>query len=122
MPFVNYLEFNVPDVDAAGEFYARVFGWEPRPFADGYSVVAHGDEPGIDTGIQRHEGASGTVAVVSVESIDDTLAAVKEAGGTVVVDKFPIPEVGHAAYFVDPAGITMGVHQPQASAANSEST
>lgn len=115
MPYVNYIELNVSDVAATADFYSTVFGWKTQQFADDYMVATHGDEPGIDTGIQPVQGGGGpsSTPVVSVASIDDTLAKVVEAGGTVVVDKFPIPGVGHAAYFVDPGGLQMGVHQPE---------
>ena len=32
----------------------------------------------------------------------------------VEADQFEIPDVGHAAYFVDPSGRTVGVHQAPA--------
>ena len=28
MPYVSYIEFNVPDTKQAAEFYKKVFGWD----------------------------------------------------------------------------------------------
>lgn len=116
MPFVNYVEFSVPDVVAARDFYRSVLDWDPKPFADEYLVVSHGEEPGIDLGMQPMQGdAPSTIAVVTVDSIEETLAKVEKAGGTVIVERFPIPDVGYAAYFVDPTGLQVGLHQASGS-------
>ncbi|MEX2652396.1 MAG: hypothetical protein WD473_08150 [Acidimicrobiia bacterium] len=32
-------------------------------------------------------------------------------GGTIVVEPFTIPGVGHGCYFTDPAGLIAGLHQ-----------
>lgn len=112
MPYVSYIEFNVPDPQKAKQFYAQVFNWEIQSWSDDYLVAAHGDQPGIDTGINKSEDARPqAVAVITVPDLDATLEAVKAAGGTIVVEKFPIEGVGHAAYFTDPSGLYVGVHQ-----------
>lgn len=113
MAYVNYVEFNVADVPGAAEFYSAVFGWKLEPFGEpDYLVAQHGDAPGIDTGIMKsQDGVPRTVATITVESIDDALSAVTEHGGTVVVEKFAIPTVGYAAYFTDPGGLIVGLHE-----------
>ena len=112
MPHVTYVELFVPHTEPQRTFYQQVFGWGAVPFGDDYTVAEHGDEPGIDTGIGRSEdGQARAVPVISVDSIDDAAVAVVDNGGTVVAPKFPIPGVGHGAYFLDPAGIMMGLFQ-----------
>lgn len=75
-------------------------------------VVGHGEEPGIDTGLDKsRDGQPRTVPVITVPSLDETAKAVQEAGGRIVVEKFTIEGVGYAAYFTDPGGLTVGIHQ-----------
>ena len=114
MPYINYVEFNVGDVDASKKFYNDVFGWEPQPWGEDYFVASHGDEPGIDTGITASpDGEPVTVAVITVDDIAGYLAKVLMAGGDLVVPAFDIPGVGKAAYFADPNGVLVGLHQPE---------
>lgn len=116
MPYVNYVEFNVGDVEASRAFYNKVFGWEPQEWGDpDYLVSTHGDEPGIDTGITKSpDGEPITVAVISVEDIAATLATALTAGAEILVPKFEIPGVGLAAYIADPNGLMIGLHEPLA--------
>lgn len=112
--FVSYIEFNVRDTKKSSEFYKQVFGWEPSLFseANDYYIVAHGEEPGIDAGIQpAPDGVGRTVAVVTVPNLDEVWAKALKAGGKVAMEKFAIPTVGYAAYFTDPNGIVIGIHQ-----------
>jgi len=51
------------------------------------------------------------VGIITVPKIEDTLAAAVKAGATVVVEKFAIAGVGYAAYFTDPGGLIVGVHE-----------
>ena len=113
MPYVTYVEFNVPDLEKARDFYSAVFGWDPQPFGgEDYYSVSHGDEPGIDTGLAKsQDGQPLTVATITVESVDALAAKVVENGGEIVVEKFAIPYVGYAAYFKDPNGIIVGLHE-----------
>ncbi len=113
MAFVSYIEFNVSNTKKSAEFYQQVFGWEAKLFSqdNDYWIVAHGDQPGIDAGMQKAQGAPGTVAVVTVPNLDVVWEKAMKAGGKVAVPKFAIPTVGYAAYFTDPDGLVVGVHE-----------
>jgi len=117
MPYVGYVEFNVPDLESTAEFYGAVFGWKPAPFFEGYLSVQHGDEPGIDTGIQKADGPATTVATILVPELAAAVASVEEHGGTIVMPRFPVPGVGYAAYFTDPNGMMVGMWEADTSAA-----
>jgi predicted enzyme related to lactoylglutathione lyase len=113
MAFVSYIEFNVSNTQKSADFYKQIFGWNADLFSkdNDYWIVAHGEEPGIDAGIQKAQGPAGTVAVVTVPNLDEVWAKAMKAGAKVAVEKFPIPTVGYAAYFTDPDGITIGIHE-----------
>jgi predicted enzyme related to lactoylglutathione lyase len=119
MSFVSYIEFNVADPKKAGAFYKEVLGWDPQLFseANNYWIVAHGDAPGIDAGLQpAPDGQPRTVAVITVPNLDEVWAKALKAGATVAMEKFAIPTVGYAAYFTDPNGLVVGLHQYDADA------
>ncbi|MDH3249166.1 MAG: VOC family protein [Acidimicrobiia bacterium] len=117
MPYVGYVEFNVPDEGQTAQFYKAVFGWEASEMYPGYLSVTSGDEPGIDTGIARSEdGSVSTVATLLVEDLDAAMAKVEEHGGTVTVPRFPIPGVGSACYFTDINDMTVGLWEADSSA------
>lgn len=113
MPFINYVELNVPKASKSAEFYKAVFDWKLEAWGDDdYLVAQHGDEPGIDSALRTApDGQPLTVAIITVPDIDASIAAVQAAGGSIVVEKFPIEGVGHAAYFKDPDGMIVGLHQ-----------
>jgi len=110
---VSYVELNSPDLDASVRFFEDVFGWAPQPFADpSYLVSPRGDRPGVDTALlASRDGQPRAVAVLRVDSMDETLAGVSAAGGTVVVPPFELPGLGRGCYVTDPAGILIGLHE-----------
>jgi hypothetical protein len=117
MPYVGYVEFNVPNEAETAEFYKAVFGWEPTEMYPGYLSVASGEEPGIDTGIAKSEdGSVSTVATILVSDLDAAIGSVESNGGTVTVPRFPIPGVGYGCYFSDVNGMTVGLWEADASA------
>ena len=87
MPYINYVEFNVGNVETSRRFYADVFDWHPQPFGSNdsnesdYLVASHGNEAGIDTGITPSpDGEPLTVAVITVDDIAGYMAKVIVAG------------------------------------------
>jgi predicted enzyme related to lactoylglutathione lyase len=110
---VTYVEINSPDLNRSAAFFADVFAWQLRPFADpDYLVAPAGDGPGIDTGLMASaDGAPRSVPIIRVPSLDQIRPSVERAGGTVVVEPFTISGVGRGCYVVDPAGVLIGLHE-----------
>ena len=69
---VTYVEINSPDLDRSATFFAEVFDWKLRPFADpGYLVAPAGDGPGIDTGLlSSADGSPRSIPIIRVPSLD----------------------------------------------------
>lgn len=106
-------EIMVDDSEAAIEFYSRVFDWEfdvehfPR-----YPLIKTGDNPGgaIFPKPKSAPNAKSQVNVYfHVDDIEDTLARVKDHGGTVIAPKMAIPGIGYYAMFTDPEGVSVGI-------------
>ena len=120
-----YFEIQADDPEATTAFYAAVFGWTaerdpalPIPY---WRIEAHGMRGGI---LQRPApvpaGSHGTNAYVcsfEVADFDVTAEAIQARGGRVAMDKFAIPGVCWQGYFLDPAGNTFGLVQPDPEAA-----
>jgi uncharacterized protein len=117
---VVHFEIPYDDGDRARRFYGEIFGWElsEMPGMD-YTLVVTGPsgdrgptEAGYINGgmMARSAGpATGPVVVMDVESIDDALGKVEGAGGSVVVPKQPVGEMGFTAYVKDPEGNVVGL-------------
>jgi predicted enzyme related to lactoylglutathione lyase len=116
------VHFEIPATDPAAliAFYQEVLGWRFDQWGDQpYWLITTGEgEPGINGGLMaRRDPAQPVVNTADVASLDESLARVEAAGGTVVVPKMPIPTVGWLAYFKDPDGNIFGLMESDPSAA-----
>jgi predicted enzyme related to lactoylglutathione lyase len=111
-----WVDTDLPDPEAATEFYGGLFGWE---FEDQMPAEQPGhyfaarlrglDVAGIGS---RPDGATWPPAwntYVWVESADEAAAAVKGAGGAVLMDPFDVLEAGRMAVVADPQGAAFNV-------------
>jgi uncharacterized protein len=128
MPRPVHFEIHADDPERAIAFYSQAFGWSfhqwdgPMP----YWLVTTGpdEEPGINGGLLQRRGGSppdgaavnAFPCTLNVPSVDDALAAVAEAGGTVVMPKGAIPGIGWLAYAKDPEGNLFGMMEDDPSA------
>ena len=118
---VVHFEIPYEDGDRARAFYGEVFGWDLQAWPEGeYTLVTTGPtgesgaaEPGfINGGMMKREAPFGSpVIVIAVDDIDASMATVERLGGTSVVAKQPVGDMGWAAYFKDPDGNLMGLFQ-----------
>jgi predicted enzyme related to lactoylglutathione lyase len=122
MPRPIHFEITADDPERAARFYREAFGWNLHKW-DGpmeYWLITTGEgEPGIDGGMgPRGNGdPAATVNTIGVESLDEAVAAIERAGGTIIRPKGPIPGVGWLAYAKDTEGNEFGVMQPDENAA-----
>ena len=117
---VVHFEIPFDDGDRARGFYKDVFGWQIQEMPEmNYTIVMSGPsndqgptESGFINGgmLSRDQAATrAPVVVIDVDSIDDTLAKIGGVGGSTVVGKTPVGEMGFAAYFTDPEGNVVGL-------------
>ena len=113
-----WVDYASPDLDASIEFYGALFGWdvpesENSAQAGGYRQATKNGKPVAGMMPQMEEGQPTVWAsYVSVTDAEATAAAVKEAGGTVMVEPMPVMELGSMAVFADPEGAVFGIWQP----------
>jgi predicted enzyme related to lactoylglutathione lyase len=116
MPRVVHFEISADDTQRACDFYTRVFGWGIQKWAgpEDYWLVNTGptSEPGINGGMFKRHGPVNYVNTIQVESVDDYVARVMQAGGEMALPKRAIPGVGWLAYCKDTEGNVFGLMQP----------
>jgi predicted enzyme related to lactoylglutathione lyase len=102
MARLNYVELPVGDVGAAKAFYENAFGWSLTDFGPTYACTLTGDS---DIGLQGDvaEATKAPLAVIQVDDLEATLAAVTGAGATIVRPIFSFPG-GRRFQFLDPGG------------------
>ncbi len=118
---VVHFEIPFDDGDRARSFYKEIFDWQLQtmPEMGGYTLVTTGPssetgptEPGFINGgmLARDQAATrGPVIVVDVPSIDAVLERIGGLGGSTVVGRTPVGDMGFAAYFTDPEGNVVGL-------------
>ena len=117
---VVHFEIPFDEGDRARGFYKEVFDWQVTEMPEmDYTMVMSGPsgdsgptEPGyINGGMLSREmsAAKGPVVVLGVDSIDATLEKIGGLGGSTVVGKTPVGDMGFAAYFTDPEGNVLGL-------------
>ena len=108
-----HFEFMTDAPDKCKAFYADVFGWEYDDSAmEGYSLVKTEGPP--SGGVMQRPPEAPVAALnvyFQVDDIDATLAKAKAAGGTIILPKTPIPNVGSYAMFIDTEGLCVGIFQ-----------
>ena len=121
---VVHFEIPTGDHPRAKRFYSEVFGWQLQDMPAGGDVYTlavtspvdeqfRHTEPGAINGglFQRSPQLPVTspVITIGVESIDEHARRIEAAGGTMVVPKGEVPDMGYYAYFKDPEGNLMGL-------------
>lgn len=114
-----HFEIHGADPERAVRFYTEVFGWTVDRWDDQeYWLLGTGTgTPGIDgAAAPSQEHGQPVVLTMEVGDLRAATARVREAGGTVVVDRAPIPGVGWLATATDPNGVLFGLMQPDTEA------
>lgn len=125
MDKVVHFEIPADDIERAQKFYKENFGWEinkiPVPGGQNYYMVTTvpTDEKQIpkETGAinggmqQRDDTSPSPVLVIDVVNIDETLKKIESSGGTVVMPKMKVMDMGLYARVKDTEGNIIGVWQ-----------
>jgi len=108
---INYIELFAPSVAEARRFYGAAFGWTFEDFGPDYASFADGRVGGGFNAARP--GASGApLVILYAANLEDALARVERAGGTIVKPIFSFPG-GRRFQFTDPAGNELAVWSDQ---------
>jgi len=106
---INYIEFKMTDLDAARKFYQSAFGWNFNDYGPEYSGIQTPDGGEIG-GFSHSPGDKnhGPLIVLYSTDLEQSLEAVKRAGGEITREPFEFPG-GRRFQFRDPSGNELGV-------------
>ncbi len=112
----NWTDLSTPDLDKAKEFYRQVLGWDflgsGEEFGNYQLALVQGQNAAgigpMEPGSQMP--STWTVYFSSDDAAADT-ARVAELGGQVVMDAFPVGDLGSMAICADPTGAFFGLWQ-----------
>jgi predicted enzyme related to lactoylglutathione lyase len=111
---VTHFEIPVDDPARAEKFYSTVFGWTIQAYPGApqyYGLATTGDDsqPGINGALFQRGENNATTVTVSVDSIEDSIAAIEQGGGSVVTGKAAVPTMGWFAVCEDTEGNRIGL-------------
>ena len=117
----TWADLATADPQASKAFYGAVFGWEgdDQFFEDGsfmYSLLRKDDKLVAGLGAQPQDMQEAGVppswnSYINVDDVDDVVAKVEKAGGT-VMSKMDVLDSGRMAFVQDPTGAFVGLWQP----------
>jgi predicted enzyme related to lactoylglutathione lyase len=108
---IVHVEFSAQDREAAGAFYAELFGWQVQQIPEmNYAMFDTGGGLGGGLNPVGDRYPAGTVTVyVATGDIPATLARAESLGGKILVPESEIPGVGWFGFFQDPSGNMIGL-------------
>ena len=125
MPNIAYFQIPADDIDRAKRFYRSLLGWTIEPTTASQSpeeaatlqyqdvVTGEAEEGTLNTGgLYRRQTSEQIMNHVKVENLDEVLANVERLGGTIVMPKMDMQEIGLDTVIRDTEGNTIGLWQP----------
>jgi uncharacterized protein len=107
---IDYVELTVTDLDLAKRFYVEAFGWRFNDYGPQYAGIQSPDGESEVGGLRLDSQvrAGGPLVLLYSTDLDQSVEAVRNAGGTVVVEPYEFPG-GRRFHFSDPSGNELGV-------------
>ena len=104
---IDYIEFQVVDINEAKRFYGDVFGWTFVDYGPDYASFNDGR---LDGGFMKVSSVQKGGSLIVIYSLDLELIKdqVISAGGTIVKDIFEFPG-GRRFHFTDPSGNELAI-------------
>lgn len=114
---IKWADLTVDDAEAVRDFYSAVVGWQASPLvSDGREdyVMTNPESGHVAAGICRQEGGikglpQQWLVYVTVEDLDDSIAACDAHGGRVVFGPRDSETMGRWCVVEDPAGAVMAL-------------
>ncbi len=105
---IDYVEFQVTDLPAAKRFYGAAFGWSFNDYGPGYAGIVGPEREVGGLAVADEVTTGGPLVVLFSENLEGSVAAVRDAGGTITKEPFSFPG-GRRFHFRDPSGNELAV-------------
>ncbi|MGK5169499.1 VOC family protein [Geodermatophilus sp. CPCC 205761] len=110
-----WVDYGASDMDAAKDFYGRLFGWEytgGEPEFGGYLNATKNGEAAVGMGPLMNPGDSPSwTTYFATDDAQASATRIREAGGTVVVEPMEVGPMGTMTIAIDPQGNSFGLWQ-----------
>ena len=110
---IVHVEIPAANVEAAGKFYADLFGWKISPMPEmNYTMfeAGDGDEYGGFPQVSEDNPAGQVLVYIHSDDIEADLKKVEKLGGKVLHPKAEIPGMGWFGVFQDPTGNVLALY------------
>lgn len=104
---IDYVEFNVADIERSKAFYGKAFGWRFTDYGPNYCEFDDGRLKGGFTNLEAPR-PGGPLVILYADDLPAALEAVDGAGGKIVRPIFGFPG-GSRFHFADPDGYELAV-------------
>jgi uncharacterized protein len=101
------LELYGGEFEQTAKFFGELFTWGTQPAGGNYMAFSPGS--GVSGVFQNHTPQAPVMAYIWSDDVDATVAKITAAGGKMIGDVIDAGEMGHFAYFTDPAGVVLGL-------------
>ena len=112
-----FADVGTRDPEASAAFYTALFGWDASDTPGAYTMFELRGKPVAGMFEAPEDFAPAWLSYISVEDGAATAAAVRSAGGSVLLEPRPVSEqadVGQTALIADPQGALVALWQPGA--------
>lgn len=124
MAHVAHFSINANDLERAKKFYGDVFGWSYQAFGPPgfYMIQGAGGPANMYASIQKRrdivpgKAIFGLECTLAVDNSEKAEAAIKKAGGKIVMPRSVIAGVGKLFFFEDTEGNIVGAMEYDAAA------
>ena len=110
---ITHIDIPVSDLGRSTTFYGGLFGWQiaESPGFENYPMWRAPNQISGGALAPRSEGFTSPRSYVEVDSIDETVAKAKDAGGTVLMEKVEISPTSWWAVIADLDGNAIGLYE-----------
>jgi predicted enzyme related to lactoylglutathione lyase len=118
---IVHVEIPAANVEAAGKFYADLFGWKLHHDAKmNYTMwqAGDGDEYGGFPQVSDENPAGQVLIYIDSDDIEADLKKVEKLGGKILHAKAEIPSTGWYGVFQDPTGNVLALYTSMNPASN----
>lgn len=105
---IDYIEFNVSDIEKTKSFYSAAFGWTFKDYGPAYCEFSDGRLTGGFTTTGPVNAKGGALIILFADDIAAIQASVENAGGKITTPIFEFPG-GRRFHFTDPDGYELAV-------------
>jgi predicted enzyme related to lactoylglutathione lyase len=115
MAAVEHFEIPADDMARASAFYSAVFGFHYEPWGEDAGMIITGSDDGINGDIHQRADVPHPTIVITVDSIEETVAQVEAHGGSAMGGIQMLNERDRWAYVRDSEGNAIGLfdHGPK---------